>query len=171
MHHEIMRVLLVTPPCGTPAAMRDAGTVDWSGLAASLRLAGLQSEVCDGSAFGSGPESIDAHIEHFWPQVVVTTTDATTPASAWTVLESAKNIVPGVVTVMSGAQAGKDRGDAEAGRAVDHDLRGAGDHAELELLARLREIDRSPGLETPGRVRRRTLRALSATWLSITRGR
>ena len=171
MHHEIMRVLLVTPPGGTPTAMRDAGAVDWSDLAASLRLAGLQSEVCDGSAFGRGPESIDAHIEHFWPQVVVTTTDAKTPAWARTVLESAKKIVPGVVTVLSGTQAGKGGGHAEAGRAVDHDLRGAGEHAELELLARLRESDRSPGLETPGRVRRRTLRALSATWLSVTRSR
>ncbi len=168
MRHEITRVLLVTPPCGRSAATHDAGAVDWSDLDASLRRVGLQPEVCDASALGREPESVDAHIEHFWPQVVVTTTDFTTPASAWSILESAKKIVPGVVTVMSGRQAAKTRGDAEAGRAVDHDLRGAGEHAELELLARLRESYRSPGRETPGHARRRALRALSAARLFVT---
>ena len=172
MTHEIMRVLLVTPPApSADAASKGAvGATEWTGLAASLRGVGLQTEIYDAAARGRGLESVEAHIEHYWPQVVVTRGDAATAADAWAVLRAAKRIVPGVVTVMSGRKTDEE-GDRASERGVaDHDLRGAGEEAEILLIARLRE-DGSPEAVEVLRTRWRAMHVLSAAWSLLGHGR
>ena len=172
MSHQIMRVLLVTPPAPSAdaAAKGAVGATEWTGLAASLRRVGLQTEVYDAAARGRGLESVEAHIEHYWPQVVVTRGDATTAADAWAVLRAAKRIVPGVVTVMSGQKTDEEAGRAPERGVADHDLRGAGEEAEILLIARLRE-DTSPEAVEVLRTRWRGIHVLSAAWSLLSHGR
>ena len=79
MVREVVRVLLVTPPTSSAdsESRRAAGVTQWTGLAASLRGAGLQTEVFD-AARGRDLDSFETQVEHFWPQVVVTRADAAT---------------------------------------------------------------------------------------------
>ena len=170
MTHEITRVLLVTPPRGVPVTAQGAGTIDWTDLTASLRRLGLQTEVYDASAAGRGLDSVLVQIEHFWPQVVIAVADGTTTANSLAVLQSAKKIVPRVVTVLVGSRALPDREGPRHGAPVDYDLRGAGVQAEVELLAGLCDGERSHGIESPGHARRGS-RALSVTWLFSAHGK
>jgi hypothetical protein len=169
---RIMRVLLVTPPAPRADAASNGavGATEWTGLAASLRAVGLQTEVYDAAGRGRDLESVQTHIEHYWPQVVVTRADATTAPAAWAVLRAAKRIVPEVVTVMSGGNSYEEAGRALPRDVVDHDLRGAGEEAEVALIARLRD-DATPEAGEALRTRRRAIHVLSAVWSVLGHGR
>ncbi len=172
MVREVVRVLLVTPPTSSADSESTCApeVTQWTGLAASLRGAGLQTEVFD-AARGQDLDSFETQLEHFWPQVVVTRADAATSEGAWAVLRAAKTIVPGVVTVMSGGRAGEAAGQATRAGAADHDLRGAGEEAEFELLARLREGTSPETLKSSRATRRRRVPVLSTAWSLISHGR
>ena len=168
MVHGIMRVLLITPPASS-ADSSSACVVDasqWIGLAAALRGAGLPVEVFDAAALGRDLESVEAHVEHFWPQVVVTRAGGISSAGARAVLRVAKTAVPGVITVMGGERADERADDDSPERVADFDVRGGGEQAEIDLLIRLRDGD-----EAPGPTRRRRLRGLAAAWSLIGGGR
>lgn len=168
MVHGIMRVLLITPPASSAdsssACAADAS--EWIGLATSLRGAGLQVEVYDAAALGRDLESVEVHVEHCWPQVVVTRAGGISSAGARAVLRVAKTAVPGVITVMSGERADERADDDSQERVADFDVGGGGEQAEIDLLIRLRD-----GGEAPGPTRRRRLRGLAAAWSLIGNGR
>ena len=167
MGHEIMRVLLVTPPaCSADSSSACVAGAEWIGLATFLRGAGLQVEIYDATALGRAPESVEANVEHFWPQVVVTRAGGISSAGARAVLRVAKTVVPGVITVMGGELADELTDDDSQERVADFDVRGGGEQAEIDLLIRLRD-----GAEAPGPTRRRRLRGLAAAWSLIANGR
>jgi hypothetical protein len=103
---EIRRVLLVTPPSGSSGSA-GAGALLPVGLAAlaeALRAAGIEAEIYDAMVSALGPDSIRLAIEHSYPQVVVAAACSTTAEAARDVLRAAKEIVPGVLTVLIGAE-------------------------------------------------------------------
>jgi len=99
-------VLLVTPPSGSsgPAAAGALLPVGLVALAGALRAAGIEAEICDAMVSALGPDSIRLAIEHSYPQVVVAVACAATADAARDVLQAAKEIVPGVLTVIVGAE-------------------------------------------------------------------
>lgn len=165
MAQELTRVLMITPP-GSREGQGRLSAVDWAGLATSLRRAGIAADVYDASGPGRDLESVRVHIEHAWPHVVVTTADDTTSADARSVLASAKQIVPGVVTVLMASEAANDLRDFERGAAPDHDLRGAREQTVVEVLVRLRDARSASGARTLGGAHRR-VRALFGAWLLL----
>jgi hypothetical protein len=101
---EIRRVLLVTPP-GSSSGSAAAGALLPVGLAAlaqTLRAAGIEAELYDAMVSALGPDSIRAAIEHSYPQAVVVAACSATAEAARDVLRAAKEIVPGVFTVIVG---------------------------------------------------------------------
>jgi hypothetical protein len=102
---DVRRVLLVAPPTGSGNAV-SAGFLVPFGLAAlaeSLRATGFEAEIYD-MASSLSAESIRLHIEHAFPHVVVAVVYAATAEAARDVLRAAKEVVPGVFTVILGAQ-------------------------------------------------------------------
>jgi hypothetical protein len=117
---DVRRVLLVVPPSGS-ANVVSAGILVPLGLAAlaeSLRAAGFEAEIYD-MASSLSAESIKLHIEHAFPHVVVAVAYAATTEVARDVLRAAKEVVPGVFTVILGAQATLRAGKARRDAAVD----------------------------------------------------
>lgn len=125
------RVLLIVPPSdssapGVPLPVGLAAT------AASLRAAGFVAEIYDATA-SHGERSIKLHIEHSYPQVVVVAAQNRGAEIARQVLRAAREVVPGVLTVILGEpQAGAASRDSVVDMTVAD---GAG--ALPRLLARL----------------------------------
>ena len=165
MTQAITRVLLITPPTSRTGRC-GLSTVDWAGLASSLRRAGMAAEVYDASGPGRDLESVRVHIEHAWPHVVISTSDGATAAGARSVLGSARQIVPGVVTVLVASRSANEQGGAERGAAPDLDLRGAADQTVVESVVRWRDAHANSAARTSGRGHHR-IRALFAAWLLL----
>lgn len=98
-------MLLVNPP-GDSKATATVGAllpVGLAVLAEAVRAAGFEAEIYDAVASALGPDSVRLAIEHSYPQVVVAAACATTADAAEGVLRAAKEVVPGVFTVIVGA--------------------------------------------------------------------
>ena len=76
-----------------------------AGLAESLRAAGFEAEIYDAMATSLGAQSIRLHMEHSYPQVVAAAAHGSTSEAARDVLRVAKEVIPGVFTVLLGAVA------------------------------------------------------------------
>jgi B12 binding domain len=107
---EIRRVLLVTPPAGSSgsAAAGALLPVGLAALAQTLRAAGIEAEIYDAMVSALGPDSIRLAIEHSYPQAVVVAACSATAEAARDVLRAAKEIVPGVFTVIVGQDSAGD---------------------------------------------------------------
>ncbi|MGE5228562.1 MAG: cobalamin-dependent protein [Deltaproteobacteria bacterium] len=103
---EIRRVLLITPPASSSgsAAAGALLPVGLAGLAQTLRAAGIEAEIYDAMVSALGPDSIRLAIEHSYPQAVVVAACSATAEAARDVLRAAKEIVPGVFTVIVGQE-------------------------------------------------------------------
>ena len=136
---DVRRILLVAPPAGSGDVV-SAGIVAPLGLAAlarSLRAAGFEAEIYD-MASSLSAESIRLHIEHALPHVVVAVAHAASAEAARDVLRAAKELVPGVFTVILGAQAALGAGKARRDAAVDFVVGDDGAETLPGLLARLK---------------------------------
>ena len=69
-------------------------------LADALRAAGFEAHVYDATTSLLGPPAIGLEIEHSYPQVVVTPSAMETAEAALDILRVAKEVVPGVCTVL-----------------------------------------------------------------------
>ncbi len=88
-------------------------------LAESLRAAGFEAEIYDATAASLSAEAIRLHIEHSYPQVVAAAAYDATSETARDVLRAAKELIPGVFTVLLGAQSALVAGKAPRGGTVD----------------------------------------------------
>ena len=98
---------LTLVPSGGSSGSAGAGALLPVGLAAlaeALRAAGIEAEIYDAMVSALGPDSIRLAIEHSYPQVVVAAACSATAEAARDVLRAAKEIVPGVFTVIVGAE-------------------------------------------------------------------
>jgi hypothetical protein len=132
----LTRILLIVPSPGPQrSAATRAATLDTGVVVESLRTAGFQAEIYDATDFVVGTETIGLHIEHSFPQVVVVAAQNTTGEAAGDILRIAKEIVPGVFTVVLGARPAQTPGRED--KAVDCVV---SDHFERlpSLLMRLR---------------------------------
>jgi methylmalonyl-CoA mutase cobalamin-binding subunit len=107
-------------------------------VAESLRAAGFEAEIYDAMASSFGAESIRLYIEHSLPHVVVAGAYAATAETARDVLRTAKEVVPGVFTVLLGAQLASAVAKAAKDAAVDCVVGDNGAETLPGLLARLR---------------------------------
>jgi len=99
---DLKRVLLVAPP-SDPVSAAPADVSPGSGLEAiaeSLRAAGFQAEVYDAMTSSLGALSIRLEIEHSYPHVVATSSSSETAEAARAILRAAKEVIPGVCTVL-----------------------------------------------------------------------
>ena len=153
----------MAPPNVRGADGRSATSGALAGLAAvaqSLRAAGFKTETYGSKDTGGSSASIAAHIEHAWPDVVVAVTEGAASDALCEVLRIAREIVPSVTTVFSGALDGGVAGGLSPDRNVDYVVNG-GDAADLVgLLIRLRAG------ELPAHPRSRKLRRLLPAWSS-----
>ena len=137
---DLKRVLLIAPPLGSGMTV-GADTLpplDLVAIADSLRAAGFEPEIYDGVAASLGVESIRLHIEHSYPHVVAATAHGATSETAREVLRAAKQVVPGVLTVMLGAQPGSAAGKGPKDASVDYAVDESSAETLPGLLARLR---------------------------------
>jgi hypothetical protein len=143
--NELTRVLLITPPDGSESVAASPQLPDataWASVAETLRAEGFAAEICGGASPYHRLDSIRISIEHSWPDVVVASADAAGPDAARDVLRAARQIVPTVITVLSGTSADPMAGRQQRDRAVDHVVRGSDDEALVALLTRLRAARR-----------------------------
>ena len=156
-------VLLVASPNVRGADGRSATSGALAGLAAaaqSLRAAGFKTETYGSKDFGGSSASIAAHIEHAWPDVVVAVADGACGAAVCEVLRIAREIVPSVTTVFSGALDGGAADELPPDRNVDYVVNGCDAAHLVGLLIRLRAG------ELPQHPRSRKLRRLLPAWSS-----
>ncbi len=139
----LTRVLLIAPPPdpGTACAPFPVGL---AATAESLRAAGFVAEIYDATA-SQGERSVRLHIEHSYPQVVVVAADDKGAEVARQVLRAAKEIVPGVLTVLLGEP---EAGAASRDSVVDMTVAdGAG--TLPRLLARLNGSEQTSQIAEP----------------------
>lgn len=148
---EVTRVLLVTPPAAD-AQVTPASAGGWRPVVASLRLRGFAPEVCDAGAGTKGIESIRADIEHAWPHVLVTSTNDA-GATAFEVASAAKQIVPGVITILHDARPASLRSPPISCGAIDYVIGSFGEELSA-LLTRLRGEGGGPAAEPAKKVSR-----------------
>ena len=134
---DTRRVLLVAPP-SSPGNNRsaDGAPPDLALEAESLRAAGFRAEVYDATSCAVGASSIRAHIEHAYPQVVAVAAFGATE-SARDVLRAAKEVVPGVFTVLLGSQSPASAVEASRDRWADCVVDTEGAETLPGLLVRL----------------------------------
>jgi hypothetical protein len=114
----VTRILLIVPSLGPQRSAATGGaTPDTGVVVESLRAAGFQAEVYDAADSVVGTETIGLHIEHSFPQVVVIVAQNTTGEAAGDISRIAKEIVPGVFTVVLGARPAQTPGRED--KAVD----------------------------------------------------
>lgn len=114
-------MLLITPPGSSSGSAAGALLpVGLAALAQTLRAAGIEAEVYDAVVSALGPDSIRLAIEHSYPQAVVVAACSATAEAARDVLRAAKEIVPGVFTVIVGREsAGSVAGNVATDDVVD----------------------------------------------------
>jgi len=136
---DLRRVLLVAPPLGpgVVTATDASPPLDLVDAADSLRAAGFQVEVYDARMAADGARSIGLHIEHSYPHVVVAVARGTTSGAACRVLGDAKEVIPGIVTVLVGAQPATTANLALKSAAADYAISDIGSETLSGLLARL----------------------------------
>jgi hypothetical protein len=140
---DLRRVLLVGPPSGVGAVMSTSAVPPGLVAAAeALRAAGFDAEIYGAVPSTLGEDSMGLHIEHSFPQVVVAAAYLATEEAARDVLRTAKHVVPGIVTVLLGAQQESVAGQAGKDPVADFVLSGDAAEALPGLLARLRTGER-----------------------------
>jgi hypothetical protein len=119
---DLRRVLLIAPPSGSGHAVSTGALLPLGlvALAESLRAAGFEAEIYDAMATSLGAQSIRLHIEHSYPQVVAAAAHGATSATARDALRAAKEVIPGVFTVLLGAQSALVTGKAPKDASVDY---------------------------------------------------
>jgi hypothetical protein len=137
---DLRRVLLIAPPSGSGSVVSAsvALPLDLVALAESLRVAGFEAEIYDAMAASPGAQSIRLQIEHSYPHVVAAATYAATSETACDVLRAAKEVIPGVFTVLLGAQSALVTGNAPKAASVDYVVDDDCVETLPGLLARLR---------------------------------
>jgi radical SAM superfamily enzyme YgiQ (UPF0313 family) len=134
-------VLLIEPPSGVGTVISASAVLPPRLVAAAeaLRAAGFDAEIYGAAPSALGADSIGLQIEHSFPQVVVAAAYVATVDAARDVLRTAKEVVPGVFTVLLGAQQMSVAGEIANTTAVDCVLSGDGAETLPGLLARLRD--------------------------------
>jgi hypothetical protein len=137
---DLRRVLLIAPPSDSRSVMSTGVLLPLSlvALAESLRAAGFEAEIYDAMATSPGAESVRLHIEHSYPHVVAAATYAATSETACGVLRAAKEVIPGVFTVLLGVQPPFIGGKAPKAACVDYVVDDDCVETLPGLLARLR---------------------------------
>ena len=114
MTRTVNRVLLIVPSLGpqgsAPAGVATLGT---GVVVDALRAAGFQTEVYDAAGSVFTTESIGLQIEHSYPQVVVVAAQDATGRAASDILRTARETIPGVLTVVLGARPAQTAGEKD----------------------------------------------------------
>ena len=138
--HGLRRVLLIVPPSDSRSVVPTAvlSPLGLAGLAESLRAAGFEAEIYDAMATSLGAQSIRLHMEHSYPQVVAAAAHGSTSEAARDVLRVAKEVIPGVFTVLLGARSALVTAKAPKDASVDCVVDDSCAETLPGLLARLR---------------------------------
>lgn len=147
---SIKRIILITPPYHS-GVVESAGTwlnVGFVSIAGSLRAAGYEVDYYDAMSLWHTWPDIQKRIEEFRPDVVATTSFTASITDAIKICTLAKQITPGVVTVLGNVHATfcYDEILRHDHTSVDFIVRGEGEITLVELLACLNAGD------DPGRV-------------------
>jgi hypothetical protein len=138
---DLRRVLLIASPVdsGMVVAADTVSPCDLVAAAESLRAIGLQVEVYDAMTVPLGADSLRLHIEHSYPHVVAAAANGASSENARHVLRAAKELIPGVLTVLLGAQSASLAGETSKDTSVDYKIDDDSAETLPGLLARLRE--------------------------------
>ena len=139
------KVMLMTPPyhCGMVESAGVWMPLGLTYLAGSLRAAGFDPVIYDAMSLFHDLDQIEDTIADAAPDVIATTAYTATVGAATEVLRVAKEVVPGVLTVMGGIHPTFMASEVLGSGAVDYVVRGEGETSFPELLTCLNER-RSP---------------------------
>ncbi len=133
----IKRISLVTPPYHA-GVVESAGTwlnLGFVTMAGGLRQAGLEVDYYDAMALWHDWEAIEARLQDFAPDLVATTAFTAALPDALLLLERAKAINPGVVTVIGNVHPTcRPEEVLNASSAVDFVVRGEGETTLVNLV-------------------------------------
>jgi len=139
------KILFITPPyhCGVVEVAGTWVPLTFAYLAGSARIAGYEPVIYDAMTKGVGLKEIEEKIRDINPDIVATTAITSTAPDALEVLRIAKQVDPGILTIIGGVHPTFMYTEVLRNGHVDYVVRGEGEETLTVLLLAIR-IDQSP---------------------------